>query len=117
MKKLLLILLLFATPCFAGDVTLSWDASPSSGVTGYKIYYGQDSFNLEFSKNAGDTLTTDITGLQAGTWYFAATAYNNDAESTLSNVVSTEFEPLNTDDNQHISVTVPATVTISIEVK
>jgi len=85
---------------FAQEVTLSWDASPTAGVTGYKICYKQNDSNPPFDGvganegsspvDAGNTLSTTLTGLDDNTtYYFAVTAYNaTNNESTFSNVVS-----------------------------
>lgn len=55
------------------NVTLTWDTSPDSDITGYRVYYGPDT-------NYGSTVDTastsvDISGLPDGkTMYFALTA-------------------------------------------
>lgn len=87
---LLLGLSLLVTGVHAATVTLAWDASPDASVTGYKIYVGTSSNSFTFStNNVGNVLTTTITNLSNGvTYWFAATAYNVDAESDFSNQVS-----------------------------
>ena len=120
MKKVFLLttlVLLFAfVPAFAGNVTLSWEPSPSENVIGYMIYYGMDSGDLDYSKDAGDVLTTTIENLASGTWYFAATAYSADDESVYSNTVNTTIEGFVPTTIEHAAVEVPATITIKITV-
>ncbi len=106
MNKLLpLIIILFLTSsAFAKEVTLSWDASPTAGVTGYNVYYDCDDENAPFDGieadlpspiDAGDVLTYTVTGLpdELGC-YFTTTAYNEILESTYSNIVYSQgFAP------------------------
>ena len=73
-----------------GDsVALAWDASPSSEVTGYRVYYGAASGNYTNSVVVGSVTTTTISGLASGvTYFFALSAYNADGlESTLSSEI------------------------------
>jgi hypothetical protein len=79
-----------------GTATLSWSAptdnsngSPITGLAGYNIYYGTDPSNLTKSiEVAGASTTTyTVTGLTAGTYYFAVAAYNSEGvDSSLSNI-------------------------------
>jgi hypothetical protein len=79
-----------------GTATLSWTApadnsngSPITGLAGYNIYYGTDPSNLTKSiEVAGASTTTyTVTGLSAGTYYFAVSAYNAEGvDSSLSNI-------------------------------
>jgi hypothetical protein len=58
-------------------VTLAWDASPSSGVSGYRIYYGKTSGIYTGLMDVGNVTTASVPGLSAGaTYYFAIVAYN-----------------------------------------
>ena len=74
----------------AADVTLAWDASPSTNVVGYKIYWGTDSTNYTNSLTVSNVLTATVTNLQSGiTYYFAATAFDSESyESDYSNEVN-----------------------------
>jgi hypothetical protein len=74
----------------AQSVRLAWNASPSSGVTGYRVYYRASSGSQSSSENVGDVLTATISDLDDATRYvFWVTAYNNaGAESSPSNEVS-----------------------------
>lgn len=117
MKILLTIVLtFFAFSVCAQQVSLVWEASPTEGVEGYVLYYGQDSTNMEYSRDLGNVLATTVEGLGSGTWFFAVTAYSQTRESEYSNVVSymvDEFTPI---ENIHVPVTRPARVNITIEV-
>lgn len=81
-----------------GNATISWtpptqntDGSTITNLAGFRINYGTSSGQLnqiiEIS-NPG-VATYVVTGLNAGTWFFAVRAYNNaGAESVVSNVAS-----------------------------
>ena len=57
------------------SVTLSWDTSGNTNITGYKIYYGTACHSYSNSVAVGNTNTVNISGLKAGkTYYFAATS-------------------------------------------
>jgi len=101
----LLFVVNFISASFAQDVTLSWDASPTSGVTGYKVYYKQGDMNYPFNGTGadegpspvdiGDVLSTTLTNLPDGkTYFFTVTAYvDNNQESSFSNIVSNSWLP------------------------
>lgn len=95
MKKMLISLicifsLFFVPVAYAASVTLAWDASISSGVTGYKIYVSNTSGSYTTGIDVGNVLTFTVQNLQNGTtYYFVATAYNPSNESGYSNEVST----------------------------
>ena len=85
----LFIVCIAITESYAGDATLSWTASKDSNVAGYKLYYGTVSHSYTSSINVGLQTTTTVTGLNAGVYYFAVTAYNSaGAESGFSNEAS-----------------------------
>ena len=73
----------------AADVSLAWDASTSTGITGYKVYVGTASGTYGSPVAIGNQTTYAVTGLSAGTYYFAVTATTSSAESGFSNEVST----------------------------
>lgn len=94
-----LILCLVTTSIFLGlasDVKLTWDASPSSGVTNYVLYAHTNSFPVtnRFSAivrlNVGTNLTASVESLKPGQWSFAATAMLDGLESDLSNILVME---------------------------
>ncbi len=102
---ILLTSLLISTTGFCAEVTLSWDASPTASVTGYKVYYQQNDPTPPLNGvgavegtspiDVGNVLTTTITGLQDNTnYYFTLTAYDASGyESSYSNIVSSGWMP------------------------
>ena len=59
------------------QVTLTWDASVSSSVWGYILYYGYSSRNYSNSVDVGNQTHYTLSGLETGTtYYFAVAAYN-----------------------------------------
>ena len=59
------------------QVTLTWDASVSSSVRGYILYYGYSSRNYSNSVDVGNQTHYTLSGLETGTtYYFAVAAYN-----------------------------------------
>jgi hypothetical protein len=93
-------ILLFASAALATrSVTLAWDASRSTNVASYNIYYGSaNNLYTNVVSVAGSTNVT-ISGLVEGaTYYFAATAvntagqespYSNQTDDVLPSSVST----------------------------
>ena len=82
----------------AGRATLSWDAplqrvdgSPLTNLAGFKLYYGSSANNLQNVVQVADPGARShvIENLTRGTWYFAASAYDQGGiESARSNVAS-----------------------------
>ncbi|MGR9108006.1 MAG: LamG-like jellyroll fold domain-containing protein [Gammaproteobacteria bacterium] len=75
----------------AGNATLAWDPSPSSGVGGYRLSYGQISGQYTATIDVGNTTSFTASGLTDGTTYFfAVKTYNlsGSTESAYSNEVS-----------------------------
>jgi hypothetical protein len=72
------------------SVTLSWDASTTTNVTAYKIYYGTSCGNYTQVVTADAGTQVTISGLVPGTtYYFAATAADSvGLESDYSNEAS-----------------------------
>ena len=67
------------------------DGTPVTTLTGYTIYYGTTSGSLTQSVvvSGASTISYTITGLAAGTWYFAVTADAADGtQSAMSNLGS-----------------------------
>jgi hypothetical protein len=76
-------------------VTLAWDASVSTNVAGYRIYYGTNSRAYFCVTNAGLVLTQAVVLPHRGRWFFAATAYDtNGLESDFSSEVQWESKPV-----------------------
>ncbi len=99
--------LIFVIAIWASDlhpalgVSLAWDPSPDTNVTGYIIYWGtnSDSAGLNAANatvdytarlDVGNQIPATLTNLPAGgTYYFVVTAYNADGlESLPSNEVA-----------------------------
>lgn len=91
---ILIIFTLFyfsTTTASAGNLNLVWDASTSTNVGGYKLYYGTKTASYTNSVDVGNTTTYQMTGLQDGTTYFfALKSYNlaKTIESGYSNEVN-----------------------------
>lgn len=68
-------------------VVLIWDASPTTTVTGYKVYAGPDRDNLTLLLDAGPVLTVTLTDADHPRC-LAVTAYDGQGnESVYSNIV------------------------------
>jgi Concanavalin A-like lectin/glucanases superfamily len=81
--------LAFSSLAFSADVTLGWDPNSEPNLAGYKIYYGPAPRTYVTSINVGNRITYPVTGLSAGTYYFAVVAYDTSGlESPFSNEVS-----------------------------
>ncbi len=94
-------LLLFALPAFsqwahASDVTLVWNANSEPELAGYKLYYGIASRQYDKSIDVGNVITCTVSGLSAGTYYFALTAYSSVEETGYSNEISVVIPPADT---------------------
>src|SRR5689334_14218482 len=78
-------LLLYCLAARPQTVTLGWNASTSSGVTGYRLYRGTTSGSYNSMTNVGNVTQATVLGLVPGvTNYFTVTAYNTNAESAYS---------------------------------
>jgi hypothetical protein len=87
----ILTIVLFGVPdVHAADITLAWDQNSEPDIAGYRVYYGQESRSYTNAVDVGNYTSCVIADLEDGeTYYFAATAYNNDGyESGYSNEIS-----------------------------
>lgn len=87
---LLLILAAFLIPIssMAADVKLTWNASVSPGISGYKVYVGKASRTYDQIIPIGNVTNYTVAGLADGTWYFSVTAFDSQGnESGFSNEV------------------------------
>lgn len=85
-------------PQTTGSAALHWtpptsrtDGSPLSNLTGYRIYRGTTTNNLNMVREVSNPGVTSflMEGLAAGQWHFAISAIDgNGRESALSNIVS-----------------------------
>ncbi|HMP82424.1 MAG TPA: fibronectin type III domain-containing protein [Verrucomicrobiota bacterium] len=82
--------LVCASPMFAAQVTVGWDPSPGSSVTGYKVYCSTNSGEYFMQLDAGNNTIATITNLTEGVRYiFVVTAYT---ESGVESLPSNELE-------------------------
>ncbi|MDH4260203.1 MAG: putative Ig domain-containing protein [Gammaproteobacteria bacterium] len=82
----------------AGRATLSWqaptdnvDGSPLTDLAGFRVYYGNSANDLRYVIQVGNpgARSQIVEDLTVGTWYFAATAYDQSGgESARSNVTA-----------------------------
>lgn len=72
------------------SVTLAWNKSLTTNVTGYRIYYGATTANYTNSVVTGNVATNTVSGLVSGaTYFFAIAAFNaSGVLSALSNEIS-----------------------------
>jgi len=87
----------------AGEVTLQWDANTEPDLAGYKIYYGSstgvydgtlaivDGMSKPSPIDVGNVTTVTI-DLPNGTWFFVATAYDNEVPSLESDYSNEVFK-------------------------
>lgn len=68
-------------------VSLGWNASPSSSVIGYKIFWGTGSGNYQNVRDVKSALTTSLTLSRTTQYYVAVAAYSMTATSAMSNEV------------------------------
>jgi hypothetical protein len=88
------LFLYLSSAAMAADVSLAWDPSPSSNISGYKLYMGNASGNYGAPITIGNQTTYRVADLVAGTWYFAVTAFDVEGnESDFSNEVSHTVVP------------------------
>jgi len=84
--------LIFSSSILAAKVSLTWEASNSSQVEGYKIHYGQNSSSNDYNNTVivGNHTSYTVNDLEFNsTYYFVATAYDKgNRESPYSNQVS-----------------------------
>jgi PKD repeat protein len=105
----------------AGQVSLAWNASMTSGVAGYQLSYGPSSGNYTSNLDVGNKTSYTLTGLQDGKkYYIAAKAYKSvkTSWSGFSNEISTTISTSSTAPTASFSVNptsgvAPLTVTFT----
>ncbi|TAK08866.1 MAG: hypothetical protein EPO39_03635, partial [Candidatus Manganitrophaceae bacterium] len=92
----LLLLLGYHAPAFAGEALLTWDANKEADLAGYRVYVGLLPGVYSPPVNVGKVTSWTVPNLTAGvTYYFAVTAYNTAGlESGYSIQVSKLIPPL-----------------------
>ena len=95
--------------CGQSSVTLAWDPSPDTSISGYRLYEGVASRTYTTVIDVGHETMATVSNLTSGvTYYFAVTAYDtNGLESDYSDEVSYTV-PLPTNTPPTISLTYPA---------
>jgi len=89
--SLFLLLLLFAVPIWAADVTLGWDANTEADLAGYRIYQAEITGNVStawviVAEVPAGTETCVVTVDEKKNWTWYATAYDQAGnESQASN--------------------------------
>ena len=114
------MLLLSVTTAFAAETILAWDASPSSDVAGYILYYDNDgTAPWTYNKDVKNVLTYTLNDLAPGTWFFTVTAYNGAGESIGSNIVNGNvpvfIPPIDVEHTPSEVPGAPGTLTITIK--
>ena len=88
---MLLIFVLIIQNGSGFSATLVWDPDPEGEVTGYKVYFGQDSHHYSTEKDVGAFTEYKLTLLNRETkYYLAVKAYNSNSESDYSEEISYE---------------------------
>lgn len=85
-----LLLLLLSLRALAGQAVLAWDASTSSSIAGYNVYYGQASGSYTAKLSVPNQTSYTVPNLTDGqTYYFSVTAFDSTGkESARSNEAS-----------------------------
>ena len=87
------------TPATTGSATLSWSAPTENTngtsvtpLSGYTIYYGTNQSDLTQSVvvSGETTLSYTVTGLTAGTWYFAVAADASDGTQSAMSAIGSK---------------------------
>ncbi len=77
------VLLLFPVDTYGAEVSLAWDANNEPDLAGYNIYYGTASANYSHRIDVGNVTEYTVVDLDdGGTYYFAATAYDQDGNES-----------------------------------
>jgi len=87
MKKFLTLafLILFTSLATAGDLTISWDPSPSPDAIGYKIYMGSLTGSTWEWQEVGDTNSTsfDYNAPEDNLYLFRVSAYDSFGQEAI----------------------------------
>jgi len=95
--KLLLSLAALTLNVSAAEFQISWNSSPTPGVTNYVLYFSTNVLNnvtrtnsSTIRLNAGTNLTGFVSGIIPDQWQFGVTAMKDGIESDLSNLLLVE---------------------------
>ena len=78
-----LLLLLTSTRLEAASVTLAWDPSPETSVTGYRLLYGTRSGVYTGQVDVGKRTQFSLLSIPEGTYYFVVVAYDSNQMTSL----------------------------------
>jgi len=79
---------------YAIDIIIGWDANTEPDLVGYKLHYGTVSKTYTTTVDVGNITQYTLRDLVAGTtYYFAATAHNDNSESDYSNELAYTVRP------------------------
>ncbi len=78
----LIVALLSSSSAFAQTttVTAAWDRNTDSMTTGYMVYYGTSSGSYQWSYDAGNQTSAQLSINQGSTYFMAVRAYNSSAQ-------------------------------------
>ena len=81
--------------CHGASVTLLWEPSPDSNVTGYVVYWGTVGAPTPMRQDVGNVTNAPVNDLQLNqTYFFYVTAYDSACnESAPSNVINYTVPP------------------------
>jgi hypothetical protein len=80
---LIFVLHLLPFGAYGAELSLAWDANTEPDLAGYNIYFGTASRDYSDPINVGDVTEVTLTGFDEGsTYYFAATAYDEDGNES-----------------------------------
>lgn len=75
------------------SVVLTWDASPASAVSYYRIHFGTNGANYSFVTNVGLVLMQTVILPHRDQWFFAVTAVDaNGLESPYSDQAQLDYQ-------------------------
>ena len=105
------------SPIYAeSEVTFAWDANTEPDLAGYKLHKGNSTGNYGTTINVGNVTTYTWIGIQDGTYFFAATAYDDDDnESAYSDELTLSFDTSAPSAVKNFTVTVTGAKSVTIE--
>ena len=74
----LLFICVYSNTALSAEIKLKWNPNTEVDIAGYKVHYGSAHRNYEQTLDTGITTAAYvISGLSAGTYYVAITAYDS----------------------------------------
>lgn len=126
MKRIILFLLLIASPVFAQtppdlmskDGGLSWDANTESDLAGYRVYVGSATGQYGPARDVGNVMeiSRSALGLADGIYFAVVTAYDQAGnESGLSNEVNFRVDQTPPQNPGGLKTLLRITITIDVQ--